>query len=673
MKPIVANKLNAENVNVALVRATRLKSQDCIQIQDKSITYSDNLLPALTGAIETNSTAAGALSFPNATTDVMVTNQSLYLYEEGRRVPLWYQYTASERYYNASSRLGNITFSDVSEGEEYIFVPQTSIELVARNTVKVEWDNVGSWVTIPSTLYVLDLGRRSIILTSDTYDEETIRVSFYAVNHDIAIVDQDGNDLAADKFGIILDRYKTYPGASDEFAENSSNPLLNDMYLCTVYLSETPAIGETLTVKYRTIDENNVTEEREEIINPLSIYERISAFTTAETRNDMKFVVGTDYAITTKLTDHDTIFVKQVATRNSKIGLLEPQDILHDQLWFIEIAAQDTVIDGETYSLLEEDAFLRTNGLIVKEHTEVARMLTAGKIKTKYNNILSTKNGSGFSGISIQTSGTDLTSYISDIDSKNGIVYLTGEFPFDHLNTTITYRTLHKYVPYDALCVNAYRIFDQISEYVVDKYAVLYMLPTAELKPEMGRSVFHISVYKHPELVFEAVPSYKETVDGAIDHIVGADGSGVSNLYSLIPEYIASGAGDTLHPIVLGVATVTSPVTASSLEFIDIRRRGGGMPEYETYLEHLSAEIRHNLDIAHWNQFEYNLDNIAVVRIPRTILDDLVIRMGRYDTELIRLLRADPTYDVVKHADAFIRKQITKYLRAGCHFSVEYV
>jgi len=672
MKPIIANRLNNDNVNIAFVKATRLKSQDCIQIQDKSITYPDNLLPVLTGTIQTDSSPSGALSFPNATNDIMITNQSQYVYSEGRRIPLWYQYSVSERYHNTTARIGNIKHTDVTEGTEYSFVPQTSEELVVRNTVIVQWLDGASWTTIDTDDYVLDLGRRSIKLSVATYNTETIRISFYAINHDITVIDQEGDDLPKDEFMIVLDRFKTNPGGADEFAEDTINPTLNDLYFCTIYLKETPQKDETFIVKYRTVDENIVTEEREEIINPITIYEEIDAF-TSEDRNDMKYVIETDYSISTKLNDHDTIYVKQVARRNSKIGLLEPQDVPHDQMWFIETASQDTIIDGYTYNLLEENSFQRTNGFIIKEHTEIAQMLTAGKIKTKYNNILSIRNSTGFSGISIRTNNIDITSFITDIDSKNGIIHLQSNFPFHHGNTIITYKTMHKYVPYDKLCVNAYRIFDLVSDYIVDKYAVIYMLPQSELKASMGRSIFHLNIYKHPEMLFETVPSYKQTIDGAIDYIVETDDLGQSNLYNLIPEYIDSGAGDELHPIILGVVSVTSPVTAASLEFIDIRRAGGGVRESETYLEHLHPDIRHNLDIAHWNAFNYNLDNIAVVRIPETIRTELIEKMKQYDTKLIRLLRNDPDHDVEEYVETFIRNRVRKYLRAGCHFSIEYV
>ena len=673
-KPIVANKLNNENVNVALIRATRLKSHDCIQIQDKSIQYSDNLLSVFTGAIETNSDITGELAFANTTSDIMITNQSLYIYREGLRVPMWYQHVVAERYYNTAARFANLTKASVQKGTEYVFVPQTSEEVVVRNTVKVEYGNTqtGPWTDVPSIHYVLDLGRRSVTPLSDAYNGKYFKISFYALNHDIAVVDQDDDDLDPKSFMIVLDKYKTNPGGANEFTEDTTNPHLNSLYFCTIYLSESPAMGETYTAKFRTIDENNVTEEREEILNPITIYEEISAF-GSETRHDLKYVLASDYTISTKLCPYDTIFVRQVANRNSKIGLIEPHDVPHDQMWFVEVANQTATINGMAYSVLEENSYQRTNGLIVMEHSETARMITGAKIKTKYNDILSIRGSSGFSGISISTSGTDLTDFISDIDSKNGVIHLRGDFPFDHENTIVTYRSLHKHIPYQHLCLNAYRMYDQVSEYIADKYAVIFMLPESELNTAMGRSIFHFAVYRHPELIYGEVPTQKTTIDLATTYIEGTDGLGRSNLYSLIPTYINSGAGDTLHPVILGVISVTSPVTAASLEFIDVRRRGGGLPESEIYLEHLHADIRHNLDIAHIDAFEYNLENIAIVRVPRTILDDLIVKMCRYDTKTIRSLRIDPDYDVTKAADDYIRKEIKKYLRAGCHATLEYV
>ena len=111
------------------------------------------------------------------------------------------------------------------------------------------------------------------------------------------------------------------------------------------------------------------------------------------------------------------------------------------------------------------------------------------------------------------------------------------------------------------------------NEHVNDKIVLFYMLPDSEVDSAKKRSLFHFMIYKDR---LTQVNKEQQSVNEAISYIQGVDGSGNSNLFKEIPDYISASSG-TLNPLIIGYVTVTSPFTAKRLAFADIRERGGGI------------------------------------------------------------------------------------------------
>lgn len=148
-----------------------------------------------------------------------------------------------------------------------------------------------------------------------------------------------------------------------------------------------------------------------------------------------------------------------------------------------------------------------------------------------------------------------------------------------------------------------------------------------------------------------------------------------SNLYDLIGDYLSPDIPDesSLHPVILGYINSTNITTPEGLTFRDVRRRGGGIPVNQQVNELFDNEIRHHLDIAKINGYDYNLSNIAIVNIKKAVKTRLQGLLLRYDPYVQRQSRDNANFSIDAYSETYIESVVRKYLNAACHITIKYI
>lgn len=677
MRVVVAKDISPKNVNLALVDGTKIKSDDVIQIKDLSLAYTYNQLPIFTEARQCTVLSTGALDITNDTLTPHITSEYNYSSDTSTVTPLWLKYKLMLYYYNETIQNSVYTISSTQINTQYQFMSLKSQAIPIINTFKVEWYTVTGWYPIPSTYYTLDLGRRNISINNELYSGQRVRVTYNTLNMNISIYDENKKPMPLKYVRVEPSKYRTTPGETDEFQEISNTPL-NNIYDTTILFANVLEDNVTYFVEYSTYSfTTNTQETRLEVINPDSLYTKVVEFLSHHSKSAYVYTVDPDtFSITTKLNQYwPVVFVKYPTDRNSNIALLEPQHRTHDVPWFIELS-NDKIInetdDGTfTYQILEAGS--NPTGYSITNVTEDISKIDQYLIKTNYNDLHLRYNNVGtITNITLRNNDIDISNMIEWVDARRGIIKLTKDINISQRNNYISYQYRIYNVSYRNINVNPFMMYNQTNSNIVDKFVMFYMLPIEELRQELGRSVFHTIVYKTPE-IYEGLEDHVKSIIAMRNFLLGTS-NGVSNLYTIIPEYLSPDIVDTsnLHPIILGYVNSTNITTANNIAFTDIRRRGGGLRVEENVDTLLDNQIRHYLDIAPIDGYEYNLSNVAIVHIRNAVKTALMSRFGTYDVYAQRQIRSNPNFILEAYVESYIRHVVQKYLCASTHAIINY-
>jgi len=648
----VIGALDPSNVNIAMLTKLPIISDDTIQILDLSIQTETNQLPAFGDFITTYTDNDGIILFNNESYSTMLTTHYNYIVEFSRRIPLWYKHDLKKLYYNTSGKFEYVTIRNMAPDTYYQLVPSSSNRIICSNTI-IAYNNTDAPETPITSISVYDPSEQRIKFnTTLAHDGKEIVVTFYSIEPSYTIYDQENVAANRENIKLKVTKYETTPDATDKFgALTGTGKYLNNIYYASI-LTNLDTKENTHRIEYKSHD-GNVEETVTEIINQLPNYAKVTGTPSAG-----EYTIAADYKMYVNWPTDLPVFIR-FPNSNSKISLLEPDDLPLTKPWYLGLRNDGFTESGLTYQpILSSQAYENRN--------ERAIMISRTAIRTVYKPLHVIRNNENKpQNITILTKGSDVSSYITDVDVENGIIYFSERMPFDPLTTQIYYQRKLETLEYRDLNLNPSMYFNNTTDIMTSKYLV-FMLPKEEIVPGKERNIFHVPIYRNPTVAHPYNASLKD-VDSAKAYV-----SDIAVLRTLFPTNIDP-LISAVHPLFLGVVTVTNPYTAKALPFKDIRYPGGGIRHIQEASEYLDSVKMHLMDIAGWDGISPNLENVAMVKIPAAIRDNLIELFTYYDTETIRQVRADPTFDVSINVDAYIDRIVRKYLRAGCEYKVTYI
>jgi hypothetical protein len=673
MRAVVCKKISPKHTNIALLKGERIVSDEVIQIRDLSIQVQENQLPIFEEARIATVDYTGTLNITSDTLTPKITSEYNFVTQNAEYIPLFLKHDLQLRLYNNTAKERNFEIKTVVEDQEYQFVSQKEDTVIIPNTINV-YNKSNYNQAIPTNRYVVDLGRKRIKFNNTGYEGDNFIVNFRTMTNNVDISDEYGNKLDPKFFRLNANKYETTPSLADPFT-TSDTVYLNYLYTTSIFLANVLETDRTYFVSYPYFDKaTNNSTIRKEAINPIDLYTKVDSFLPSHTVASFVFRVNeTTYDIQTKLSEYyPRVFVKYPANRNSKLALLEPQQVPHENPWFIEVSNDKFVAGSYTYRPLERNSQNIINGdYTIFTSVESIAKISPTIIKTQYPNIvLRTDNEGDPSNIEICNGGFILNDIIEWVDTRRGLIKLKREIVIDESNNALKYEYKINNIQIKNPNINPYMIYNATNNNPIDKFILYYMLPEEELDARYSRSIFNIIVYQHPEW-YENVPEYQESIAMALAYIYGTT-DGISNLYNIINKYISSTAGNELHPIILGYVGVGNISTPDSIEFNDVRRRGGGLRTAENINDLLAEFERHYLDIAKIDGYDYNLSNAIIVKIKPSIKDALKILMSKYDPYAQRSLRDNPLFSIDEYVMSFIEFTVKKYVNAAANITIEY-
>jgi hypothetical protein len=660
MEIAVTTKLNPANVNLAALNQTKITSDNCIQIKDLSIGYQPNQMPAFGDFITTSIDKYGQygyVKFYNESYQPSITSYYNYLVDLGRSVPLWYRYPLKTLYYNTSTKYEYVRINNMLPETYYDLISSASNRIICKNTVRALY----SGTDLPDGMIVLDISKQRIkFRTNNNYNGRDINVSFYTIDPSIYVYDK--NNVAPNKelIRLVVEKVETTPDGTNTDANDFFSTLTaqNERYLNHLYYVELYTNLETTNnthyVEYKTYD-GDQEKQRTEIINQVPIYKAVPS---APRINEFTVDPAT-YAISMSVEGDIPVFLK-MPNRNSKVGIFEPVDIPITKPWYLRIYNDGYYDDSRVYYPYEAQSSLIEN---VQEKPVRTSKTTIRTIQRPIHVVRNSQNA--IQNISIMVRGSDVSSYITEVDEANGIIYIKETIPFDPIDVQLYYQRDMQYGEYRYLNLNPSMYFTNTSE-IMTKNFVIFMLPQGEVVSGMNRSIFHFDLYKVPYIHDPMDPT---KIDSA--RAIAYLNDPTTDLVAMFPGFILP-ADPVWHPIMLGIVSVTNPYTAKSLPMYDIRYRGGGIRVVQDENEYMDGTKMNLLDISYWDGIPLNLENLADVTIPISVRDTLANKFRYYDTATIRQLRKDPTFDVYTNVDIYINEVIAKYLRAGCSYQLRY-
>jgi hypothetical protein len=690
MRIVLATSMSPDNVNLAFVEGEKIRSDDVLQYRDMSGEIEENQLPIFTEARQAiTKPYSGTITEIDIINDIYVpeiTSEYNFIKDTAETIPLWHKYDIKIPHYNTSAELKVFTIKNTEVNKEYQILSSKSSVILCKNTIVVKDITNPPVVTLTEDDYIYNSGTRTLKITNSAYNNKKIQINFYVITNSIILKDELGNEIQNKYIRIEPTKYESTPTDTDDkfgpIGPNGDQELLN-LYDIEILFANVLEPDLTYTVEY--LYYNNSTNETNvstEVINTIPIYTKVSLVKETDTFEDRVYEVKVadgeiTYPIYTKIpTTWPKIFVKYPTDRNNKITIVEPDNIPHNYPWFIQISNEKIIVDNYTYEPIEK----ATHGFIndqyyIQKSTEPITKLDNNTIKTTYDNLQLSYNSSGkVSNITIINDNIDISDQIEWVDAKRGIIKLSNTLNLSLKNNSIKYDYYLTNVQYKGLNVNPFMIYSNTNDTIIDKFIVIYMMPTEELNESKGRSIFHLTVYKYPER-YEDVKDYERNVEDAIKFIKGDGYLGHSFVYDQITEFINSGIsrGDDLHPIILGYISAGNISTPSKLQTLDIRRRGGGLAIVDDINELDSDVERHYLDIAKVDGYNYDLSNISIVKVKNRVKTRLENKMRNYDPYAQRQIRDNvPGFNLTSYTESYIESIVRKYLNAACHVTIVY-
>jgi hypothetical protein len=690
MRVVLAKEISPLNVNIAMVKGEKIRSDDVLQFKNLAGEVTENQLPIFTEArvaqtIDVGGQDYNKINILNNTLNPEVTNQYNFIKDTAETIPLWNKYTLKNVHFNNSLQVKTYSITESVADIGYNILSQKADVLMCENTIVVK--NIDTGAIIDPSKYVYNNCIRELTLKSSIQDLNLL-VYYFVINNSIILRDDLGNKIDSRHYRIEPRKYETTPNDTDKFGVIPATGIadLNNIYDINILLANVLEPDRTYFVEYLAYDKSSGNTNTEiEVINEGPIYTKVPAFQPSDDESSNVFVVDdsddTDFPIYTFIdTSWPKVFVKYPTDRTNKITLVEPDNVPHDLPWFIEISNDkltrtiDTVdytyrpVERISQNIINDSYQIKT----VKEDIIKVDSLT---IKTQYNNLHLVNDNTGtFKNITIVNDGANINNLIEWIDAKQGLIRLSRSVNISQANNYIEYRYKVNNVQYNKINLNPFMIYNESNNAILDKFIVVYIMPEEELDITRGRSIFHSLVYKNPER-YENVEEWQKSIDSALTYINGESSLGHEWLYNQIKTYINPSVtiGDELHPIILGYISASNISTPASMELIDVRRRGGGVSVNNNINELDAQNERHYLDIAKYDGYDYDLSNVAIVTVKNSVKDRIINILSKYDVTAQRLIRDNvEAFNIEAYAESYMEQVVQKYLNAGCKFTIQY-
>jgi len=696
MRVVLAKNTSPNNINLAYVEGEKITSDDVLQFKDSSGEASGNPLPIFTEAREaqtySNDNSDLEVNLVNESINPEVTKEYNFIKQTAEVIPLWEKYIPILPYFNNSSRKKTFVIDSLNVNQEYQILSSESKVLLCANTLRVRNDSKD--IEINENDYIYNNGTRKLKITKDTAENDRIHVTFYVINNTVSIKDDLGNEIESKYLRVEPEKHKTTPDGTDTdsydyFGDvgSTGDSNLANLFNLEILLADILEDDKTYFIEYLSYNINtSATNVQTEVLNTSPLYGKVDEILATHTKKDRVFEVEDETGesehpiITTVPEEWPKVFVKYTRERNTKLSIMEPKNSPHNDPWFVEISNEKLIQThgGNSYTYRPLERFTQN---IINDQYQIVKVkepinkIDRALIKTQYKNLHIVKSNNNIpTNITIYNKGSNITNLIKYIDVKRGRITLNRDTNIDYENSYIEYYRYIYNVQYKNINVNPFMIYNQTNNTILDKYVVIFMLPNEELDTSKKRSIFHTIVYKYPNR-YDSVEPHQLSIENAVSYINGESVDGHSFLYDKLQYYLSSDIedGDELHPLILGYVSSTNITSASSLEYIDIRRHGGGLVESQDVNELTSNNERHYIDIAKIDGYNYDLSNICIVKIKQRVKNDIINKLSKYDPHAQRQIRDNNSkFDIAAYAESFIEASVAKYLNAAANFTIVY-
>ncbi len=371
-------------------------------------------------------------------------------------------------------------------------------------------------------------------------------------------------------------------------------------------------------------------------------------------------------------------------TARSELITLDQTDKDKTDLWYPSIIPGTFTSGDNTYSVIEKNTYRFVDQLYRVEQIFLEKVAIVGtnKIQTRYKNLIIKVDPTGIPiNLTLSINGkTESNDIITDFDSENGIIFLKKNVSvLDKVELSYTYKL--KTIPYKFLQLNPSKKFSSlnISDQMMKNY-ILFMLPLDILDQEKQRSIFHLEYYKYPSL-YTGKTDIEISEASLISYLNETNPeTGKSNIYDVIDTtYLTDTSRVKITPFILGTISTINTSTPSSVYGLDVRVRGGGLPE-SLDIETLEKELPnalYNIDICYLDGRPYPANNVYIVRLPVGYINEHTTRLEAFDRVLIRTLRTlsedkKESYSY-NYALENIKNVIKRFLPASAYIKFEII
>lgn len=640
LKFAVANRIdNLNNLNIALIdKSTNISENSVIQIDDLSISESENRTPIFTDHTITKSDSDGLISNSGNQfkTGAMLSNRYIFNPVSKLTVPLWYKYIPPNALHTKSVSNAINKFNNITLNKQYK-LSYADDSTVSKNKYIVQKRRYDyqKWSSLKSSAYTINKAENTITITDTVYSGYNIKIINKTISDPIKVYYEDSSDVE----NYTIELIETINTPVSIFTETST--AMSENFHIKLLLHEIPE--DTLYISYQ-----GYSEYLTFIVNPEHIL-----------KEDIDFSIQSNYDIETSLPD--TKFYIKYPERNSILNINKintPQK----SVWNITIPDTSTTINGYSYTPKEADTINRDKIITVKE--PITR--TDEKIIKLSRDNIYVRRGIDNKPLNVtlysELENGEIVNHnnvIDDIDESNKTIYLDRIEPINTIRTTIEYQVKLDNVPIYSYNLNPHKMFNK---YAATSNIIVYMIPESEAST--NRTVFFFPVYNNYEFI-ESTNKYHMSMMLGIDYIE------TGNVYEEISNYVNT---TDIHPFILGTLAYIAPISPNDMDYIDVRRLGTDIAYDEILNPYYDSKHNNYTTVGYWWGKPLNLDNIAIVYIKQTTIDRLKVIYQQYDLYTQRQIENNDSFNLDKHIISnVVKPKIKSRLRVGCKLLLKVV
>lgn len=669
LKTAKIDVIHPENINIALVKTEQVNMLQNIEIDRKTGDVPNNVILNIGESVKTSPNASGILNITNNNPDILVTDS--YIINDDEEYPLWYVHQLRNYSYNESLVVRTIKRRINSDTKLLMNItekgdPSTEPETIIKNSITIT-TNTGSTLT-PNTDYRIDYINSGVELLTSYPNNTVLIITMYTIKPNIILTE---NGLPVD-INTYRSEYEFI--YADQISLTGSK---RNLFKTQIISSLKNKDNITYSVVYNKLN-NGIMSETTEILKSTPLFK----YTDSNPTDREYALIGQNISVSGKSNNH-TYYV-MFNTNRSELITIDANSKTKTDLWYTVITPGTFTVSGNTYRVLEKDTYRFIDNLYRLEHVylEQPEIINSTQIKTKNNNLFIKVDDTGMPmNVSITINGKlESSTIISDYDQENGFLFLKKPVSvLDQIQVSYVY--MIKTIPYKYLQLNPSVAFSSLNttDQMMKNY-IVFLLPEHVLNSEKQRSIFHVEYYKYPSLYTDK-QEIEISESALIEYLSGTNPeTGLSNIYDIIDTTYLSNVSETnITPFILGVVSTINTSTPSSVSSLDIRVRGGGVPE-SINIQQLELELPgalHNIDICYLDGRPYPANNVYVVRIPTNYISSYRTTLEEFDKVLVRTLRTlttnkQETFSYTYTLDK-IKSVIKRFLPASAHIKFEII